>query len=199
MTTWMAFIMPAYEKFRPFFIFLLFLSLSHTSQAAETFKVESAAVKKIGNGYALNARISYPLTPRVKEALANGVPITFLQEIRLIRSIPVLGQYWQWQKTRWEMTLSYQLRYHALSEQYILKALDTTYQRSFPSLTTALDALGHIQALNLPPERLSDTIVTKLQLRSRLDLHALPTPMRPGALISSKWQLSSPWSMAKWP
>ncbi len=194
----MAFTMSVYEKFRPFFIFLLLLSLSFASQASESFKVESATVKKIGNGYVLNAKIAYPLTPRVKEALSNGVPITFLQEIRLIRSIPLLGQYWQWQKTRWETTLSYQLRYHALSEQYILKALDTSYQRSFPTLTAALDALGHIESLNLPPERLSDTIVTRLQIRSRLDLHALPTPMRPGALISSKWQLSSPWSMAEW-
>ena len=194
----MAFTMPVYEKIRPLFVFLLLLSLSFTSQASESFKVESATVKKIGNGYVLNAKIAYPLTPRVKEALSNGVPITFLQEIRLIRSVPLLGKFWQWQKTRWETTLSYQLRYHALSEQYILKALDTSYQRSFPTLTTALDALGHIEALNLPPERLSDTIATKLQIRSRLDLHALPTPMRPGALISSKWQLSSPWSMAEW-
>lgn len=198
MTIWMAFIMPAYEKFRPFFIFLLLLSLSFPSQAAETFKVESATVKKIGNGYVLNAKISYPLTPRVKEALNNGVPIIFLQEIRIIRSVPLLGKYWQWQKTRWEMALSYQLRYHALSEQYILEAIDTSYQRSFPTLATALDALGHIEGLNLPPERLSDTIATKLQIRSRLDLHALPTPMRPGALISSKWQLSSPWLIAEW-
>ena len=194
----MAFTMPVYGKIRPLFVFLLLLSLSFTSQASESFKVESATVKKIGNGYVLNAKIAYPLTPRVKEALSNGVPITFLQEIRLIRSVPLLGKFWQWQKIRWETTLSYQLRYHALSEQYILKALDTSYQRSFPTLTTALDALGHIEALNLPPERLSDTIATRLQIRSRLDLHALPTPMRPGALISSKWQLSSPWSMAEW-
>jgi hypothetical protein len=194
----MAFFMPAYEKFKPFFILLLLLSLGFESQATEAFKVESAIVKKIGNGYALNAKISYPLTPRVKEALNNGVPITFLQEIRLIRSVPLLGKYWQWQKIRWEMALRYQLRYHPLSEQYILESLDTSYQRSFHTLTTALDALGHIEALNLPPERLSDTIATQLQIRSRLDLHALPTPMRPGALISSKWQLSSPWSMAEW-
>ncbi|MBE9533007.1 MAG: DUF4390 domain-containing protein, partial [Proteobacteria bacterium] len=51
----------------------------------------------------------------------------------------------------------------------------------------------------LPPEHLEDINNLTLQISSELDLYALPTPMRPGALLSSKWQLSSPWKEAVWP
>jgi len=165
---------------------------------SETFKVSSAQVSKIGNGYILNAEIKYPLTPRVLEAIDNGVPIIFSQEFELINSISVLGNYWQWKKVLWSTDIRHELRYHALSQQYILHAIDTNNQRNFPTLITALNALGQIKDLSLPPEHFSDADNLILQLRSGIDLYALPTPMRPGALISSKWQLSSPWTEALW-
>ena len=80
-----------------------------------------------------------------------------------------------------------------------MQSLDTQYQRNFPSLDSALNALGSINMLNLPPEYLEDIDALTLQVRSELDLYALPTPMRPGALLSNKWQLSSPWKEAVWP
>lgn len=195
----MVFIMPASLNAKHYILLLLLTLGSTASLAVENFRVSTAKVSKVGNGFTLNAQIEYPLTARVIEALDHGVPITFQQQLRLIRAIPILGKYWQWQSTRWQTTLSYQLRYHPLSKQYVLLTLDTRKQRNFPSLETALFELGKIQNFNLPPEHLRDTLVTQLQLRSGLDLHALPTPMRPGALISSKWQLTSPWVTAEWP
>ncbi|NQY27729.1 MAG: DUF4390 domain-containing protein [Piscirickettsiaceae bacterium] len=179
-------------------LFSLLLLLSSAGYAAN-FKVQSAQIEKIGNGYTLNAKIKYLLTPRVNEALSNGVPITFKQDIELIHSIPILGRFWQWQDVIWSITLRYELRYHALSEQYVMQVLDTGHQRNFPSLESALTALGTINSLSLPPKHLTDIDGLILQIRSGLDLHALPTPMRPGALISTKWQLTSPWKAALWP
>ena len=194
----MAFTMPAFNIVNRFFIFTLLLLLS-TASLAVNFDVHYAQIEKIGNGYILNAKIKYLLTLRVNEALDNGVPITFRQDIELIHNIPVLGQFWQWKKTLWNTTLRYELRYHALSKQYVMQSLDTKYQRNFPSLDSALNALGSINMLNLPPEHLDDIDGLTLQVRSELDLYALPTPMRPGALLSNKWQLSSPWKEAVWP
>jgi len=188
--------MPASVTAKLCFIFWLVL-FSSTVQA-ESFSVSSAQITKIGNGYVLNATIKYPLTPRVKEAIENGVPIVFSQQLELFQSIPLLGKYWQWQETLWTTEIRHELRYHALSQQYILHAIDTNSQRNFPTLNVALNALGKIENLNLPPEYLDDTKNTILQLRSGIDLYALPTPMRPGALISSKWQLASPWVKAQW-
>ena len=178
--------------------FLLLFCLN--SQAAEHFYIDNASISKRGNGYSLNATIHYPLSPRVIEALENGVPITFLQHFRLSEPFPVIGAYlpWDWRETHWSTVISYQLRYHALSEQYILLAMDTDKRRNFPSLNSALDTLGKIEQLTLPPKHDINPDTTLLEIQSELDIHALPTPMRPGALISDKWQIASPWVTASW-
>jgi uncharacterized protein DUF4390 len=194
----MDFIMSAFAIARTYILFTLALLISSSSLAGN-FRIEVAEVSKIGNGYILNATVRYPLTPRVSEAIANGVPITFLQQLELIHSTTIFGKYWQWDKTLWATSLRYELRYHALTEQYVLKALDTEHYRNFPSLDSALTALGTIKDIGLPPEHLSDTDGLTLQIRSGLDLYALPTPMRPGALLSNKWQVTSPWKIAIWP
>jgi len=192
----MVFIMPAsvIARLKITFWLLLFSSTVH----AQTFEVASAQVSKIGNGYVLNAEIKYPLTPRVLEAIVNGVPIIFEQQFELIESTSLLGSYWQWDETLWSADIRHELRYHALSQQYVLQAIDTNSQRNFPTLSVALQALGKIKDLNLPPEYFENAENLTLQLRSGIDLYALPTPMRPGALISSKWQLASPWVDAQW-
>jgi len=177
----------------------LLLALLSTPVLADNFSVQSATVSKIGNGYVVNAEMLYPLSPRIIEAIENSVPITFLQQLELINTFPILGKYWQWQETFWSTELRYELRFHALTQQYVLLSLDTLHRRNFPTLESALQALGQIQNLSLPPEHLSEPEGLILNLRTGLDLHALPTPMRPGALISSKWQLTSPWVEATWP
>jgi len=194
----MVFIMPA-SAIVKLMVTSLLLALLSTPVLADNFSVQSATVSKIGNGYVVNAEMLYPLSPRIIEAIENSVPITFLQQLELINTFPILGKYWQWQETFWSTELRYELRFHALTQQYVLLSLDTLHRRNFPTLESALQALGQIQNLSLPPEHLSEPEGLILNLRTGLDLHALPTPMRPGALISSKWQLTSPWVAATWP
>ena len=107
--------MPASATVKRLFLLGLLLLLSSTTAYAANFQVQSAQIEKIGNGYTLSAKIKYPLTPRVNEALSNGVPITFKQDVELIHSIPIFGRFWQWQEVLWSITLRYELRYHALS------------------------------------------------------------------------------------
>lgn len=192
----MAFIMLASPIIKVGIVFW-FVLLSLAVQA-EPFEVSSAQVDKRGNGYLLNAEVKYSLTPRVMEAVENGVRVTFFQQIEIIRTIPLLGSYWQWNNMIWSGEIRYELRYHALSQQYVLQALDTDKQRNFPSLRSALRALGDIRDFTLPPAHLENTTNLILRIRSGLDLSALPTPMRPGALLSDKWQLTSPWVRALW-
>lgn len=189
--------MPASTIIKHYGKILLLLAFS-VSAYAEMFSVERAKVTKTGNGYALNAQISYPLTARVKEAIDNGVPIVFSQQFKLMKQIPLLGKYWQWQTMLWSTEIRYKIRYHALSQQYTIYSMGTHRQSNFPTLAEALQTLGQIRALPLPPEHLATTANTSLLIRSELDLYALPTPMRPGAFISSKWQLASPWVVAQW-
>jgi len=179
-------------------LIVLALCFSVAVVAASTFSISSAQVTKVGNAYLLNAKITYPLTPRVKEALDNGVPIVFFQAFELQEVSAVWGDVWQWTTTVWQTEIRYELRYHALTRQYVLQSIDTGQQRNFPTLYSALEVLGNINDLSLPPAYTSTIDDLQLQLRSGLDLYALPTPMRPGALLSDKWDLTSPWVIAQW-
>lgn len=178
-------------------LFALFLFPS--SVFAQSFSIDSAIVKKVGNGYKLDASLSYTLTPRVIEALENGVPITFYQTFELTEPMAVIGSYLDWRSTLWQTKLRFELRYHALTEQYVLLNLETQHRQSFTSLYSALTALGKVNDFILPPEYLVEAgDEVQLSLKTGLDLHALPTPMRPGAIISTKWQLDSEWVNAEW-
>lgn len=194
----MAFIMPVFDIVKNSLLSLSLLLLVSTNSVAAKFNVDTATINKVGNGYSLQASITYTLTPRVKEAVANGVPIVFVKEFKIIQAFPVLGDFWQWENTLWTSQVSFELRFHALTEQYVINDLDTNHHRSFISLEAALDAMGKIDNFTLPPEYLEETDNLRVYIRSSLDLLALPTPMRPGALISSKWQLESPWTEATW-
>ena len=198
--------MPVFNMSKVIRILMLFFACSTMVQATE-FKVTNAKISKIGNGYILDATIKYSLTPRVEEALANGVPITFFQDLEIIRDPALPSSDWlgvSWfndylEKSLWVSQLHYELRYHALTQQFVLRAIDTKQQRNFPTLSSALTALGRINKLSLPPEHMTDTGSLLLRIRSGIDLYALPTPMRPGALISSKWDLTSQWKTVRWP
>ena len=188
--------MHAYAIAKHNLISLSLLLLSLTAEGAEHISVSYAQITKTGPAYNLNATIHYPLSPRIIEAIDHGVPITFYQEFQLLEPF---NMYWLWQQNIWSRTVRYQLRYHALSKQYILLSMGTLQRRSFPSLDTALDELGKIEDLNLPLKHLINSSNLTLQIRSGVDIHALPTPMRLGALISDKWQIKSPWVNATWP
>lgn len=191
--------MPVFVIAKALLLSVCLLGFSLASWAADRVSIPHSKVTKTGNGYTLNATIHYPLSPRIIEAIEHGVPITFTQELRLIQTFPLIREYWDWQKILWSSVIRYQLRYHALSKQYVLVSLDTSKQRNFPSLDVTLDALGKVDNLYLPPEHLTDLDITTLQIRSGVDIHALPTPMRPGAFLSDKWQIESPWVKATWP
>lgn len=192
--------MPAYVTAKQFFASLLFVFVSVQTVQAQSFHIDEATTSPAGNGYLLNAKISYPLNPRVKEAIYNGVPITFVQEIQLIKRYPLLGDWWQWRSNIWSSELRYVLRYHDLSQQYLLHSLTPPKaHRNFSTIESALNSMGEIRDLSLPPQHTLQTDDLILRLRTEIDLNALPSPMRPGAFISSKWDLASDWYEVAWP
>lgn len=189
--------MPACGAFKRLMQLFCLLVLPLTAQASE-FSITKAQVYQVGDDHMLSANIHYPLTPRVQEALENGVPITFFQEIQLLDRTPLLWDWWHWDNVLWSSKIRYELRYHDLSQQYMLHTLGTKNYRNFTTLSSALNAMGTVNNVALPATLAKKTARMVLRLRSGLDLAALPSPMRPGAMISSKWDLDSQWFEALW-
>ncbi len=160
--------------------------------------INSAEIYRIKQGYLLDADIDYQLNPRVTEAIANGIPITFINTIELRQTYYFLNGLLSWTSTRWQIELRHEIRYLALSQQFTLRNLDALKQSNFISLDAALAAMGSLDSFKLPIFAAENTENISLRLRSNIDLRALPAPMQPGAFISAKWHLGSPWVEAAW-
>ncbi len=160
--------------------------------------INSAEIYRIKQGYLLDAEINYQLNPRVKEAIANGISVTFINTIELRQKHTFLEGLLSWTTTRWQTELRHEIRYLALSQQFTLRDLNQLKQSNFISLQAALSAMGSLDSFKLPILPDADIQHLSVRLRSSIDLLALPAPMQPGAFVSAKWHLTSPWREAEW-
>lgn len=168
---------------------LLAALLTGPAAWAAGFDVISAATRLEGGVYRLNARIQYRFSGAAQEALQNGVPLTIALEMEVRRQRP-----WLWDETVYTLAQRFRLEYHALSRQYLVRNLNSGERRAFPTREGALQYMGQItdfpmldKGLLNPNERYQGA------LRARLDLDALPTPLRLFAYISDDWRLASEW------
>ena len=153
------------------------------------FAVQHAETVIEDNIYRLNATIDYRFSEEALEALSNGVPLGLRLDIEVLRKRDYL-----WPETVASLTQRYRLEYHALTELYIVRNVNSGEQESFRSLRAATASLGKIE--NLP--MLDRALVTPegsytVRVRARLDVESLPAPLRPWAWFSSDWRLSSDW------
>ncbi|ADE16834.1 conserved hypothetical protein [Nitrosococcus halophilus Nc 4] len=170
-------------------LLLLGLLISMSGVASETFNVRTASTQLVGGIYRLHAQIDYPLNEEVRKAVKSGIPLIVNQEIEILRL-----RRWLWPKTIKEITLRYQLRYHALSEQFVLLYLSQDRQRAYPNLSAAIKSLSTIKDYPLiTQEELEPHQRYRVRLRTRLNIEDLPAPMRPIAYLSPQWHLDSPW------
>lgn len=135
----------------------------------------------------LDADIGYDLSDRVSEALENGVPLTFETHIQMRRA-----EAWIWESDVAEHRLRTLLRYRPLSGLYELRNLHDDEQLAFATRASALRALGRIVAMPIIARTQLDLEQEYLvRVRVRLDIEALPLPMRPVAYLSTDWSMKS--------
>jgi hypothetical protein len=169
---------------------LLLLALA-TAGVAEEIVFRQVALTLSQEGFILlDAEIDYDLTETVSEALENGVPLTFETHVQMRRA-----EAWLWESDTIEHRLRTVLRHRPLSGLYELRSLEGSEPVSFATRDSALRALGRIIAMPIIARSeldLDDEYVVRL--RVRLDIEALPLPMRPIAYLRRDWSLASePW------
>jgi len=154
---------------------------------ANDIEVSDARLRSVEEGLVLDADFAFELTPRLAEALANGVPLYFRVDFALTRS----RWYW-WDETAAEHDLRLRLSYHALSRHYRLST--GTLQRSFPTLQEALDVLRHLRGWLVVDRTVTFADADyEAAVRMRLDTGLLPKPFQLSALTSRDLNLESPW------
>lgn len=156
-----------------------------------TADIQQARVIEANDSFYIQTKIDYRLSPTAKEALHKGIPLTWttLIEIRKI------GQLWD--STLAEQALPFQLRFHALLNQYEVLAPDAESEM----FLTLNAAMGFISGTHSSQPVAADLLQPgqhyKLAVKCRFERELLPVPLRPFSYLEPDWFLSSDWYL--WP
>jgi len=154
------------------------------------FSVRTVDARQFQNRLVVSAELDLALTEETEAAVNQGVPLVILTEFAVVEA----GMLWDRRIVQHKARS--RLRYHTLSGRYIVDNPRTQDMETFRSLREALDRIGTLRAIVLDWPDTTRTIKRRPEIvvRSRLDIDALPAPLRPMAYLSSSWQLGSDWT-----
>ncbi|MGH8496829.1 MAG: DUF4390 domain-containing protein [Gammaproteobacteria bacterium] len=159
------------------------------AQEEGRFDIRSAYTSLNNGVFYLNARVEYRLSEAALEALESGVSLTLELQIEVSRrrrffvdpEVATLRQ-------------RYQLQFHALSQRYIVRNLNSGDQSSYATLFAALNAAGRVTDLPIIDAALLDSDDRyDVHLRAVLDIRDIPGPLRLLAFWIDDWSLASEW------
>ncbi|MBL1277162.1 MAG: DUF4390 domain-containing protein [Ectothiorhodospiraceae bacterium] len=157
--------------------------------APSLFTVSNVKTGLSGEIYHLDATLEYQFSKGVLTALENGVCLTLVLDIEVYTPSRYL-----WDEIIATLEQRYEIQYHALSQQFLLRNINSGSQTVFSSLDAALTSLGNIKDVPiLDAHLLQKNRHYMVRVRSRLDLASLPVPLQLKAYISTAWWLSSGW------
>ena len=152
-------------------------------------QVQSAYVTLEQSVFQLHARIDYPMTPAISNALADGVALSFDVEVRIQRS----RRMW-FDATVTELTLHRELDYHTVSDRYVVHDPRTGDQQTFATLDAALMYLGTIDSWPVLVESvLQPGDHYTISVRAGMRRGHLPTSLRALLFWTNDWHRVSDW------
>ncbi len=175
-------------------LFTISLVLCSTQVSAEKgISVNDLSSSVSDKKVRVDCDIEYGLDDSVKEALRNGIEMSFLLEIELRQQ----SIYWLDPLVN-KFSREFRVKYHALSKQYVMVEMGSHKERSFPDLYSAFyyqkkihnAELTSLDSLDLEQEYY-------FRVRARLLSEKLPLPLRIKSYVSSSWRPSSGWTV--WP
>ena len=175
-------------------LFALANALSSEAWAAnDKFAVTSAYVAPVQGVYVLNAKFHFVLPEGARQAIHDGVALTLSVDMELQRA-----RRWWLNSTVATLEQRYEIVYHALSEQYLLRNLNSGEQEPFPTLDTALEAMSAIRDLPALDQSLLDPDQQyEIRLRATLDVRTLPETLRIVLFWTDNWRQRTDWYL--WP
>ena len=195
-STKMAFITRLFKSSKHTLLILPLLLLISFQTAAEGINTTRAQAKLTGSGQlSISSRFQTDLPDQLKQALTQGVPLTFTLSYQL--SAPTAAAY------RFKLgqivgssdsNVQYRLSYHPLAGRY--RVTVGTFSTEYNTLDTALRGIGAIANWKVLPEgALGGTGAQSVRAEIRLMLSTaqLPKPFQINALTSKSWQLDSGW------
>ena len=166
-------------------------AVGHTGPAVPShqgFVIEHATLRPAGGTWVVDARIDFAFSEDNLEAMRNGVALTIIVDIEVRRQ---RGTWWD--ETLATRQLRYRIETNVLTSRYRVRHLGGG-ARNYRSLEEMTESLGRVESVPIiARERLSGDAHHAARIRARLDIEALPSPLRPIAYLSPRWRLNSGW------
>ena len=148
-----------------------------------------AAYVNIDKGvFLLHARVEYPDNPAIRDALRDGITLTFDLDARVDRE-----RHLWFNANVVDLTLRRELTYHAVSERYVVRDTRSGDQETFPTLEEALDYLGKVDAWPILVEPQLDGGSYTINVRAGVRRGHLPASLRAILFWTDDWARVSEW------
>jgi hypothetical protein len=159
------------------------------AQADEGVEIRSAATRLNAGVWFLDADMLYALNQTALEALDSGLVLDVELTIRLTQRRRLI-----WDPTFAELKQRYQLQFHALTERYILRNLNSGEQATYGSRNAALAALGTVRALPI----IDDALLNRgerydVAIRAVVEIRQLRGPLAVIPFLWNDWRISGDW------
>jgi len=159
----------------------------------ERLGVRSAAIETAQGVLLLNAEFDIVLPDGARRAIRDGVELTLDIDLRLYRE----RSFWLDDSVA-SLAQRYEVSFHALTERYIVRNLNSDAQSTYATLDEALDQLRSIHSLPVLDRSLLDPDERyEARLRAIIDVHTLPGSLRVVLFWTDDWEQHSDWY--EWP
>jgi uncharacterized protein DUF4390 len=151
-------------------------------------EVRSAYVDIDKGVFLLHSRVEYPVSPAIRDALKDGVTLTFDLEVRIDRD----RRLW-FDASIVDLTLRRELTYHAVTDRYVVRDTRSADQQTFATLEEALAFLGKVDAWPILVEPQLDGGSYTISVRAGVRRGHLPASLRAMLFWTDDWIRVSEW------
>lgn len=159
------------------------------ARADTTVEIENATVKLDDDVYVLDADLAIGLPDDARRAIESGLTLRLNYEVeiaRVRRYLPDPGVA--------DLVQSYELGYHALSQRWLVRNLNTGERQDFGSFGAALERLSAVRGLPLiDSSLLSPGTPYEVGVRAVLILRTAPDTLSWLLFWSDDWSATSDW------
>ena len=165
-----------------------------TAAVAETkLEVRSASLSLDQDVYELDAHLDFALPDDARKAIEAGLTMRLDYEIELARV-----RNYMLDATVAELVQSYELSYHALSQRYLVRNLNTGEQQDFGTLQAAQERISEVRGLPVIDSALVEADRKyEARVRAALDLNPGSAALSWVLFWTDDWSVTSEWF--EWP
>lgn len=175
--------------FRAAWLFCFLATLALPASAETRLAVNSASVSLDDGVFELDARLDLQIPDEGLRAIDAGLVLELDYQIeiaRVRRYLPDAGVA--------SLEQNFELNYHALSQRYLVRNLNTGEQQDFGTLHAALDRLAEVRGLPLLDSSLLEPgSIYEFRVRAALNLRTAPDTLSWLLFWTDDWSATSEW------